>query len=84
MAPGAVVADVVRQYDVCTSLIYKWRREARGERPAAFMPVTLKEEPARWRSEPALLVELAGGVRVMVGAHAPAGLVGAVLKALRR
>ena len=84
MAPGAVVADVARQYDVCTSLIYKWRREARGERAAGFIPVTLKEEPAGRGSEPALLVEFAGGVRVMVGAHAPAGLVSAVLKALRR
>jgi transposase len=27
--PGAVVADVARRADVCTSLVYKWRREAR-------------------------------------------------------
>jgi transposase len=87
LAPGAVVADVARQFDVCTSLIYKWRREARGELPGAFMPVTLKEDPGAGVPrcpEPALLVELAGGVRVAVGAHAPAALVNAVLKALRR
>ena len=27
--PGAVVAEVARRADVCTSLVYKWRREAR-------------------------------------------------------
>ena len=26
--PGAVVADVARRADVCTSLVYRWRREA--------------------------------------------------------
>lgn len=26
-APGAVVSDVARQADVCSSLIYRWRRE---------------------------------------------------------
>jgi transposase len=26
-APGAVVADVARRADVCSSLIYRWRRE---------------------------------------------------------
>ena len=27
--PGAVVADVARRADICTSLVYHWRREAR-------------------------------------------------------
>ena len=43
-APGAVVADVAdvaRRYDVCTSLIYKWRQAAKAEAPAGFMPVML-------------------------------------------
>jgi transposase len=26
-APGAVVADVARRADVCSSLIYRWRRQ---------------------------------------------------------
>jgi transposase len=29
-APGAVVADVARRADVCSSLIYRWRRELRA------------------------------------------------------
>jgi transposase len=28
--PGAVVAEVARRADICTSLAYKWRREARA------------------------------------------------------
>ena len=31
-SPGAVVADVARQYEVATSLIYKWRREVLAAR----------------------------------------------------
>lgn len=86
-APGAVVADVARRYDVCTSLIYKWRRAAQAEAPAAFMPVMLSAPevagPSSRGAEPALVVEFSGGARVTVGAHAPAALVSAALKALR-
>lgn len=37
-APGAVVADVARRADVCSSLIYRWRREFAGA-PAGFAEV---------------------------------------------
>ncbi len=87
-APGAVVADVARRYDVCTSLIYTWRRAARAEAPAAFMPVMLSgppgEEPAPRAPEPAIVVEISGGTRITIGAHASAALVSAALKALGR
>ena len=81
------MADVARRYDVCTSLIYKWRRAARGEEPAAFMPVMLScpaasEPPMRERAG-AIVVELAGGARITIEAHAPTALVSAALKALR-
>ena len=86
-APGAVVADVARRYDVCTSLIYKWRRAAQGEAPAAFMPVMLSG-PADGEPPPrdvagALVVEFPGGARVTIGSQASAALVNAALKALR-
>lgn len=86
-APGAVVADVSRRYDVCTSLIYKWRREARAERSPAFMPAMLSgpgddRVPPR-SAEPAIVIELATGVRVTIGVEAPRDLVSATLKALR-
>lgn len=85
-SPGAVVTDVARRYDVCTSLIYKWKRLARAE-ASAFMPVMLSapEEPAATPlgAEPAILVELSSGVRIKIGPQAPAALVSAALKALR-
>ena len=86
--PGAVVADVSRQYEVATSLIYKWRREVMATRAEAqFIPAVIVDgppgaEPAI-RSEPAIVVELAGGVRVTIGAAAPAGVISATLRALR-
>ena len=91
--PGAVVADVARREDVCTSLVYKWRRAARREQGAAtlgFSPVII--EPAL--AAPAALaptqdiaasvveVELKD-VRVKIGAGAPPAVIAATLKALR-
>lgn len=86
-SPGAVVAEVARQNDVATSLIYKWRAEAREE--ISFAPVVVSAEPvSAVRSRPAdgaaILVEFADGARVSVAATAPAALVVAALGALRR
>jgi transposase len=86
--PGAIVADVSRQYEVATSLIYKWRREVVAARAEAqFIPAVIVDGPPvaepPIRPEPAIVVELAGGVRVMIGATAPAGVVSATLRALR-
>ena len=44
--PGAVVATVSRQFEVSTSLIYKWRQQAMaGESAAAFVPAVMLREP---------------------------------------
>src|ERR1700751_4833598 len=41
-APGAVIADIARQFDIASSMIYKWRRQARGaNRPGAFAPAVV-------------------------------------------
>ena len=87
-APGAVVADVARQFDVATSLIYKWRREHAAQSQPAFLPAMIVGPPGG--AEPpggcdgAIVVHLADGARVVISAGAPAALVGATLKALRR
>ncbi len=42
--PGAVVAEIARREDVCTSLVYKWRRAARCDGNAiacGFSPVVI-------------------------------------------
>jgi len=36
-APGAVVADAARQFEVSTSLIYKWRQQGLAAEPAAAL-----------------------------------------------
>ena len=83
--PGAVVAEVARRFDVSTSLVYKWRREALASRsevgfvPAVVVPEPLPAPP----SGPAIVVDLAGGTRLTIDGHASAALVGAVLRALR-
>lgn len=93
-APGAVVAEVGRRWDVATSLIYKWRRDAQVDgaaRHGGFVPVVIADKgpaadneamPAREREAAAIMVEI-GGARIRIGADAPASLVSAALKALR-
>jgi transposase len=84
-APGASVAEVARQADVCTSVIYRWRRSYMAvARPTGLAPAVMVDEPsARAGGEPVLVVEFAGGARASIAAHAPAALVTAALKALR-
>ncbi len=92
--PGAVVAEVARREDVCTSLVYQWRREARRDQSAAafgFSPVIIETAPpassmmapAQSCSSGVVEVELKD-VRVRIGADAPAAVIAATLKALRR
>jgi transposase len=86
--PGAVVAEVARLADVCTSLVYKWRREARGAADACgFAQVIVKDTPPSPSrcGEPelgAILVEMKDA-RIRIGANASSALIAATLKALR-
>ncbi len=91
--PGAVVAEVARRADVCTSLVYKWRREARRQERAAisgFSPVVIEAAPALSSSLTAAKTEEAAPIvvevceaRVRIGAGASSALIAATLKALR-
>lgn len=84
-SPGAVVVDVARQNDVATSMIYKWRDEARKRQaaPAGFAPVVLSGLPTSAAARAgSITVELSCGVRVDIGADASAALVTATLRAL--
>jgi transposase len=88
--PGAVVAEVARRADVCTSLVYKWRREARAAASTSgFAPVIVENPPQPpapvLASEPELgviLVEM-NGARIRIGANASSAMIAATLKALR-
>jgi transposase-like protein len=45
-APGAVVAEIARREDVCTSLVYKRRRERRRvAKMVEFAPVVVEPPP---------------------------------------
>jgi len=89
-APGAVVSTVSRQFEVSTSLIYKWRQQALAAEPAGaaaagFAPAVMLREPATGTppETTVIIVELANGARLKIGSHAPAALVTASLRALR-
>ena len=86
-APGAIVAEVARRADICTSLIYKWRREERSlERGSGFSRRVMLEDKSSSsvpESEVApILVELCGA-QVKISAGASASLIAATLRALR-
>ena len=86
--PGAVVAEVARRADVCTSLVYRWRREARAAASVSgFVQMVVENPPqppapASEAELSAILVEL-NGARIRIGANAPSALIAATLKALR-
>ena len=91
--PGAVVAEVARREDICTSLVYKWRRETRRTPSAGasgVSPVIIETPPRSSATLPpsngsdlrVIEVELKG-VRVRIGADAPSAVIAATLKALR-
>jgi len=88
-APGAVVAEVARRADVCTSLVYKWRREARKSASvgaSGFAPVVIEaspSQPAASAGERDVIVVEVKDARVRIGASAPSALITATLKALR-
>ncbi|MDP2779650.1 transposase [Devosia sp.] len=89
--PGAVIAEVARQFDVSTSLIYKWRRDVQPS-DAMVMPAIIAESEAPavpavpvdvLSGSPAIRLDLAGGTTVSIAVTAPARLVLTVLRALR-
>ena len=93
-APNAIVANISRQFEVSTSLIYKWRQQALADEPAvAFAPAVMLPEPAAPAAAAAaaaaaadttaIIVELASGARLRIGSQASTALVTAALRALR-
>ena len=84
--PGAIISEVARRADICTSLIYRWRqlrREAAGFVPAVLVDEAPSKTPVALPGSTVVVVELAGGGRVSIAASAPAALVTAALRALR-
>ena len=85
-APGASVADVARQTDVCTSVIYRWRRACSVAAPSGFAAAVVVDDSApagAARAAPAMVVEFGSGARVSIAGTAGVAMVTAVLRALR-
>jgi transposase len=94
VAPGAVVAEVARRYDLTPQHLFGWIRAAKDGKfalPAdgapAFVPVVV--EPARTSKaalrERSVSIEIAiGAIKVRVRNGADARTVEAVLRAVRR
>jgi transposase len=83
-APGTTVAAVARQYDVATSLIYKWRRTARARQVGFAEVVVVPNEPVAASAVPPSMVELeiTGKVRLRIPPTTPPPLAAAIVKAL--
>ena len=88
--PGAVIADVARRADVCTSLVYKWRRDARRAVSTPGFARVLVDDAASAASAsppdeigPAVIVVRMKDAHVRIGMNAPPALIAATLKALR-
>ncbi|WP_090301170.1 transposase [Ensifer sp. YR511] len=84
-APGAVVCEVARRFDVATGLIYTWRRQALAQEAGpAFVPAKLVDVPNNGdAAEPAMCVDFPNGVKVRIGAAAPCDLAAAIMRALK-
>ena len=96
--PGVRVRDVARRHEICSSLIYRWRREAavvgaapparlvpvRVTRPSPTDPKTLDPAamPAPPRSD-GIEIELPNGVRLRVSGEISTATLRRVVVALR-
>jgi transposase len=84
-APNAVVAEVARQADINTGLIYRWRRELR-QGPAGFAAVVVSGVPDRAVGCGAgdIEVSIGGDIRARIPSSAAPALASAVVSALVR
>ncbi len=86
--PGARVAEVARRADVCTSQLYRWRRELTPSAPTmAFLPGVVTQDvgpaPAAVTARSAITIVLPGGSTVSIDPDASPPLIKATLRALR-
>jgi transposase len=81
--PGACVTAVARRNDIS---IYQWRDKLRGDAvPAAFVEAVIDDGSDQDGRDalPAMVIELSGGIKVVISASAPPSLAAAALRALR-
>ena len=83
-APGAVVSEVARRFEVSTGLLYTWRRQALVQQAApAFVQAKLVGSASSDAVELAMAVDFPNGVNVRIGSAAPCDLAAAIMRALK-
>jgi transposase len=90
-SPGAIVSKVARQFEVSTSLVYKWRNQMLASpQGSTFAPAVLLSSPEATPEAalpsaelPVITVELANGTRLKINAQASPASITAALQALR-
>jgi transposase len=83
-APGASVAAVARQADLCPGQIYRWRRALAAAPGFAQVVVAAPEPVPSDAGRPAIEVAFGDSARVRIPGAMPPDLAAAVLRALRR
>lgn len=84
LAPGAVVAEVARRWQVCPQQVFGWRREMRASSALSFVPLVAERSVDAQEAyvAPPVELHLAGGMlRIPPGTDAV--LLTTVLRALR-
>lgn len=82
-APGAVVPEVARRFEVSTG-IATWRRQALvQETEPAFVPAKLAGSANSDAVELAMAVDFPNGVKVRIGSAVPCELAAAIMRALK-
>ena len=81
LAPGAVLRDVARRFDVCPSMIYRWRR---GARAGEGFVLVAASEPVPAPEPPAVELVIAGNVSLRVPTSTPPALAAAIVTALAK
>lgn len=84
LAPGAVVANVARRWQVCPQQVFGWRREMQASSALSFVPLVAERsvDPQEACLSPPVELHLAGGIlRIPPGTDA--ALLTMVLRALR-
>ncbi|MDK4724267.1 transposase [Rhizobium sp. CNPSo 3968] len=83
-APGAVVSEVARRFEISTGLIYTWRRQALVQQAEpAFVPAKLVDSARSDAVDLAIAVDFSNGVKVRIGSAAPSELAAAIMRALK-
>jgi transposase len=84
LAPGAVIAEVARRWQVCSQQVFTWRREMRHGAAPSFVPIVAEPGAASREIAPSPCIEIqVAGALVRVLPDTDPALLVMVLRAMR-